>query len=65
MVNFSRTKKHAKWDLNMNPRESLVPDLWSPGSRMGVRYGDMFRISLNLYNCCDRAGPLTCKLTSD
>ena len=47
MVNFSRTKKPAKCDLNMNPRESLVPDLWSPGSRSGVRYGDMFRISFN------------------
>ena len=27
MVNFSRTKKPAKCDLNMNPRKSLVPDL--------------------------------------
>ena len=47
MVNFSRTKKRAKCDLNMNPRESLVSDLWSPGSRSGVRYGDMFRNFLN------------------
>ena len=46
MVNFSRSKKRAKCDLNMNPRESLVPDLWSPGSRSGVRYGDMFRIRI-------------------
>ena len=47
MVNFSRSKKPAKCDLNMNPRKSLVPDLWSPGSRSGVRYGDMFRICFN------------------
>ena len=43
MVNFSRSKKRAKCDLDMNPCESLVPDLWSPGSRSGVRYGDIFR----------------------
>ena len=48
MVNFSRSKKPAKCDLNMNPRESLVPDLWSPGSRSGVRYGDIYRICWNL-----------------
>ena len=30
MVNFSRTKKPAKCDLNKNPRESLVPGSWSP-----------------------------------
>ena len=35
MVNFSRTKKPAKCDLDMNPRESLVPGSWSPGSRPG------------------------------
>ena len=44
MVHFSRTKKPAKCDLDKNPRESLVPGLWSPGSRSGVRYGDIFRI---------------------
>ena len=44
MVNFSRSKKRAKCDLDMNLRKSLVPDLWSPGSRPGVRYGDIFRI---------------------
>ena len=44
MVNFSRSKKPAKCDNNMGSRESLVPDLWSPGSRSGVRYGDIFRI---------------------
>ena len=47
MVNFSRSKKPAKCDLDMGSRESLVPDLWSPGSRSGVRYGDMFRICFN------------------
>ena len=47
MVNFSQTKKPAKCDLFMGSRESLVPDLWSPGSRSGVRYGDIFRIWLN------------------
>ena len=36
--------KAAKCDLNMNPRESLVSDLWSPGSRPDGRYGDIFRI---------------------
>ena len=44
MVNFSRSKKPAKCDLNMGSRKSLVPGLWSPGSRSGVRYGDNFRI---------------------
>ena len=43
MVNFSRTWKPAKCDLNMIPRETLVPGSWSPGSRSGVRYGDIFR----------------------
>ena len=47
MVNFSRSKKPAKCDYNMGSRESLVPDLWSPGSRSGVRYGDIFRNSVN------------------
>ena len=50
MVNFSRSKKRAKCDLNMNPRKSLVPGLWLPGSRSGVRYGGMFRITFNSYN---------------
>ena len=47
MVNFSRSKKPAKCDLDMGSRESLVPDLWSPGSRSGVRYGDIFRNFVN------------------
>ena len=47
MVNFSRSKKPAKCEYNMGSRESLVSDLWSPGSRSGVRYGDMFR---NFFN---------------
>ena len=47
MVNFSRSKKAAKCDLDTFPRESLVPGLWSPGSRSGVRYGDIFRNWLN------------------
>ena len=35
MVNFSRTKKPAKCDLNKNPRKSLVPGLRSPaGSKV-------------------------------
>ena len=47
MVNFSRSKKPAKCEYNMGSRESLVTGLWSPGSRSGVRYGDIFRIWLN------------------
>ena len=47
MVNFSRSKKPAKCDLDTFPRESLVPGSWSPGSRSGVRYGDIFRICFN------------------
>ena len=47
MVNFSRSKRRAKCDLFKTSRESLVPDLWSPGSRSGVRYGDIFRNCLN------------------
>ena len=47
MVNFSRTWKPAKCDLDKNPRESLLQGSWSPGSRSGVRYGDIFRICLN------------------
>ena len=47
MVNFSRSKKPAKCEYNMGSRESLVTGLWSPGSRSGVRYGDIFRISFN------------------
>ena len=47
MVNFSRSKKPAKCDLFMGSRESLVPDLWSPGSRSGVRYGDIYHNFLN------------------
>ena len=35
MVNFSRSKKPAKCDLDTFPRESLVPGSWSPGSRPG------------------------------
>ena len=31
MVNFSRTKKPAKCDLDTFPRESLVTGWWSPG----------------------------------
>ena len=50
MVNFSRTRKPAKCDLNKNPRESLVPGLRSPGSRPDVRYGDAVRNCLNLDN---------------
>ena len=47
MVNFSRSKKAAKCDLDTFPRESLVTGLWSPGSRSGVRYGDIFRNFVN------------------
>ena len=47
MVNFSRSKKPAKCEYNMGSRESLVTGLWSPGSRSGVRYGDIFRIWFN------------------
>ena len=53
MVNFSRTRKPAKCDLDKNPRDitgSLVPGLWSPGSRPDVRYGDAVRNCLNLDN---------------
>ena len=42
--------KPAKCDLNKNPRESLVPGSWSPGSRPNVRYGDAVRNFLNLDN---------------
>ena len=35
MVNFSRTKKPAKCDLNKNPREALVPGSWSPREETG------------------------------
>ena len=48
MVNFSRTKKPAKCDLDKNPRKSLVPGLWGPGSRPDGRYGDIFRICFQL-----------------
>ena len=48
MVNFSRSKKPAKCDLFMGSRESLVPGLWSPGSRSGVRYVDAVSVCWNL-----------------
>ena len=47
MVNFFRSKKPAKCEYNMGSRESLVTGLCSPGSRSGVRYGDIFRIWFN------------------
>ena len=46
MVNFSRSKKPAKCDYIMGSCAALVTDLWSPGSRSGVRYGEMFLISV-------------------
>ena len=42
MVNFSRSKEAREVRF-----EHGEPDLWSPGSRSGVRYGDIFRICLN------------------
>ena len=47
MVNFSRTKKPAKCDLDKHARKSLVPGSWSPGSRPEVRYGDAVREFFN------------------
>ena len=37
MVNFSRTRKPAKCDLNKQTRKSLLPGSWLPGSRSEVR----------------------------
>ena len=48
MVNFSRSKKPAKCDLDKNPCAALVTGLWSPGSRSGDRYGDIYQICRNL-----------------
>ena len=48
MVNFSRTRKLAKCDLNKQTRKSLLPGSWLPGSRSEVRYGDAVREFLNL-----------------
>ena len=48
MVNFSRSKKPAKCDLDKQTRKSLLPGSWLPGSRSEVRYGDVVREFLNL-----------------
>ena len=49
MVNFSRTRKPAKCDLDKQTRKSLLPGSWLPGSRSEVRYGDAVRGSFNSY----------------
>ncbi len=49
MVNFSRTKKPAKCDLDKQTRKSLLPGSWLPGSRSEVRYGDAVREFFNSY----------------
>ena len=49
MVNFSRTRKPAKCDLDKQTRKSLLPGSWLPGSRSEVRYGDAVRGSRNSY----------------